>query len=101
MIRLLFSGISLIPLVACTATAGEKEIPQKGATPGYVCNANDLQALIGEQANENTGELALKRSKAKKLRWIPPNSAITMDYRMDRLNISYNEEMAITKVNCG
>ena len=67
----------------------------------YTCNADDLQVLVGEQANDNTGKLALKQSGAKMLRWIPPNSAVTMDFRQDRLNISYDENMRIDRVNCG
>ena len=98
-LKIALISVAVAPLLACTATG--TDIPEKGVTPGKTCKADDLQVLVGEQANANTGQVALKRSGAKTLRWIPPNSAVTMDYRQDRLNISYNEDMAITKVNCG
>jgi len=100
-LKIALISVAAAPLLACTAAGAGSEIPEKGATPGKTCKADDLQVLVGEQANANTGQVALKRSGGKILRWIPPNSAVTMDYRQDRLNISYNEDMAITKVNCG
>jgi hypothetical protein len=34
------------------------------------------------------------------LRWVPPRTAVTMDYRPDRLTVSYDDAMVITKVSC-
>lgn len=43
----------------------------------------------------------MKKTGSKALRWIPPRSAVTMDFRSDRLNIAYDDDMIITMVNCG
>ncbi|RKF16318.1 hypothetical protein D6850_01810 [Roseovarius spongiae] len=35
------------------------------------------------------------------LRIIPPDSAVTMDYRADRLNVDIDEDGIVTRVWCG
>ena len=47
------------------------------------------------------GEDVLKTTGAKTLRWIPPNSAVTMDYRTDRVSVSYDDAAIVTSVTCG
>lgn len=79
----------------------EPEIPERGTTPGYICKTDGLETLVGSQANREVGAHALNKSGAKRLRWIAPNTAVTMDFRQDRLNISYDYEMVITRINCG
>ncbi len=93
--------ITAIAISGCSTFKPAAKTPEQIAKADYVCDAKELQVLIGEQANDNTGKLALKKSYAKTLRWIPPNSAVTMDFRQDRLNISYDEEMQIQRVSCG
>jgi len=88
-------------LAGCSTFAPAQKTPEQLAKANYICSASELQTLVGEQANENTGKLAQKKSNAKLLRWIPPNSAVTMDFREDRLNISYDDNMKIVQVNCG
>ncbi|GAB5488143.1 MAG: I78 family peptidase inhibitor [Parasphingorhabdus sp.] len=100
-IKFLATAAVAIAVSGCSTLGPAKKTPEQLAKENYICDAKELQVLIGEQANDNTGKLALKKSHAKTLRWIPPNSAVTMDYRQDRLNISYDDEMKIQKVNCG
>lgn len=52
-------------------------------------------------ATGETGARILSASKAKTLRWGPPNSAWTMDYRDDRVNVRYDASMVITGITCG
>jgi len=96
-----FVAIACPTLLACATTDIEQEIPERGVTPGYMCKTNGLEAMVGSQANGEVGADALKKSGAKRLRWIAPNTAVTMDFRQDRLNISYDYKMVITRVNCG
>lgn len=99
--KLLTITIAAIAISGCSTFAPAKKTPAQIAKANYVCDAKELQVLVGEQANDNTGKLALKKSNAKVLRWIPPNSAVTLDFRQDRLNISYDDEMQIQRVSCG
>lgn len=92
---------ALASLTACQTFKPAEKTADQLAKENYICDAKKLQTLVGEQANENTGELALKKSYAKTLRWIAPDTAVTKDYRRDRLNINYDESMKIQRVSCG
>ncbi len=100
-VQLVLAAICCPALLACSTTSEDPVIPERGVTPGHICQTNGLNTFVGQQANSETGARALKQSGAKSLRWIPPNSVVSMDYRQDRLNIEYNEDMKITRVNCG
>jgi len=100
-IKVVFSLIGCSPLLACASIAAEPEIPERGVTPGYLCDADALQYMVGKQATGQLGREALEKSGAKILRWIQPNTAVTMDYRTDRLNIAYDEKMMVDRINCG
>lgn len=65
------------------------------------CTAEPAQVLIGQRAGPETGARAMKLTGARTLRWGPPGAAFTMDYRTDRVNVTYDESMAITAVRCG
>jgi hypothetical protein len=47
------------------------------------------------------GAAILRESGARTLRWGPPRTAWTMDYRQDRVNLRYDDNMKITEVSCG
>ncbi len=47
------------------------------------------------------GAAILKDSGATTLRWGPPNSVWTMEYRADRVNVKYDENSKITEITCG
>jgi hypothetical protein len=34
------------------------------------------------------------------LRWVPPRTAVTMDFNPSRLTVSYDDAMVITQVSC-
>lgn len=100
-LQFIVTVISCSTLLACSTIGTEPVVQERGVTPGYTCQTNGLDTFVGQQANSETGDRALKQSGAKSLRWIPPRSSVTMDYRQDRLNIEYNEKMEIQRVNCG
>ena len=91
-----------LPLAAC---AGYSEPAPSPSNPGDAmrgsCNAEPAQAHVGQQATERTGAAILAESGAEVLRWGPPNSAWTMDYRTDRVNVRYDKARQITEITCG
>lgn len=66
-----------------------------------MCDAAAAQSFIGQQASGETGAAILKESGAAQLRWGPPRSAWTMDYRPDRVNVRYDDAMTIIEITCG
>ena len=83
-----------VALTACT-TMGNRE----GETG--TCDEAAVQSLVGQQASSELGQRAMQRSGARSLRWIPEGSAVTMDYRPDRLNIEYDRSNMVTAIRCG
>jgi hypothetical protein len=86
-------------LAACAATG---DAPVAGLEPASMtCNAAAALGHLGHDATEAMGQAILKDSGASILRWGPPNSVWTMDYREDRVNVRYDDKMKITEITCG
>ena len=61
-----------------------------------LCGASGFQGLVGQSA-----EIARMLELDQPVRVIPPNSAVTMDYRPDRINFELDEDDRIAVVRCG
>jgi hypothetical protein len=83
-----------------STTVGEA-VPPPPRPGEMACNAEPAQYHIGHDATQAMGNAILKDSGARTLRWGPPNSAWTMDYREDRVNVRYDDKMKITGITCG
>ena len=91
-----------VSLGACATTpssSGEGEPPARA--PEGECDASGVQDMVGEVASQELGATLLERTGARVLRWVPPNTAVTMDYRLDRLTVSYDAGMVIERISCG
>lgn len=86
---------------ACTTTGTGDPVPQTPGQPAPACDAAALQAHIGHKASEKSGAVLLELSGARTLRWVPPRTAVTMDYRPDRLTVSYDDNYVIERISCG
>ncbi|MGX9936787.1 I78 family peptidase inhibitor [Advenella kashmirensis] len=86
----LIVAIPLVMLAACQTPA-----PGQAQTEDQ-CGANSRQSLVGTQ------ETALNKSTLPKAtRIIHPDSAVTMDYSAQRLNIHVGKDGKISRVTCG
>ena len=88
-------------LAACATTS-----PDDGDAPGNggeaeTCNAEAANQHVGQKATAETGSRIQSETGARQLRWGPPDSAWTMDFRPDRVNVRYDREMTITEITCG
>jgi hypothetical protein len=82
------SLITVLCLAAAPAWAnGEDEDP---------CGASGFQGLVGQ-----TGEIARMLELDQTVRIIPPESPVTMDFRIDRINFELDAEGRIAAVRCG
>ena len=91
---------AVLPLAACT----QERPPVESAPPPpaeMTCKADAAQSYVGQTATPDLGGAILKATGARTLRWGPPRSAMTMDYRVDRVNIMYDDAYKITQVTCG
>lgn len=92
-----------LPLAACSSS--EAPVESTPAPPPaeaeMTCKADAVQSYVGQTATSDLGGAILKAAGARTLRWGPPRSAMTMDYRVDRVNVMYDDAYKITQVACG
>jgi hypothetical protein len=84
------------PLAACATTGADAPVTETGA-----CNNEAVAGFVGQTVTADLGAQMLKASGAKALRWGAPNMAMTMDFRPDRLTVSYDAQMVIISARCG
>jgi hypothetical protein len=97
--RIIAPLIAIAVLPACAATtSGTSPVANAGAGK---CSVEALQSYVGQKVSADIGAELLAKSGARTLRWGPPRTAMTMDYREDRLNIAYDDSMVIERINCG
>lgn len=95
------SAAILITLGACATAPDDAPDAAPPMAGGGPCDADAAQSLVGQPASRELAATAMRLSGARELRWIPPNSAVTMDYRPTRLNIEYDESSVVAAIRCG
>lgn len=100
--------LPLLPMMLMGCAAPEKTFPNDTvkAIPaseagGFECDAASSQSLIGQKATKELGERVVKNSGAQVFRWLAPGMAVTMEYSPVRVNVTYDEKMIVTSINCG
>jgi hypothetical protein len=100
MTRIFLAMTALSALAGCAMNyAPTVEAPP--APGAAMCEAEPVKTYVGQRATAENGAAILAQSGARTLRWGPPRSAWTMDYRQDRVNVRYDEDMVITEITCG
>ncbi len=82
------------PAVEPATTVDAGEAPR-------TCNADAVQALVGQEATEAVVAQATADSGSASVRVLKPGQAATMDFRQDRLNILTDDAGVIEQLNCG
>lgn len=95
--RILGVVAALGALGACATTEGDR--PPTRDIEG-TCRAEPGQRFVGVRATGEVGQQLLAATRAQILRWVPPRTAVTMDFNPNRLTVSYDDNMVITQVSC-
>lgn len=105
----LLSLAALLAATACT-TAATDTPPTSAPVPapwsdadiqsGKSCGADQLGGWIGKTATEETVAMLRQWRAGSDVRVLGPNSAMTMDYRPDRLNVTVDAGNVITGFRC-
>ena len=74
---------------------------QEGAEQPMQCNADAVQKVIGQAYTDALGEAARQQSGSRSLRVMRPGQAMTMDYRIDRLNLELDAGGKVVSARCG
>lgn len=64
------------------------------------CQREPGQRFVGLKATGAIGREMLAATGATILRWVPPRTAVTMDYSPSRLTVSYDDDYIIRTVSC-
>ena len=87
----LASGCTTVPATPVDRAPGE----------GGSCTTDGTAEFVGQRATTAIGTEIIRRSGARTFQWVPPETAVTMDYREDRIRVSYDRAMAISGISCG
>ncbi|MEC3909886.1 I78 family peptidase inhibitor [Sphingobium sp. CR2-8] len=93
-------GLMVLGLTACAGANGSGPTSPPAVADGP-CKNEGLDRFHGQKADAQIGVDLLKASGAKTLRWGGPGMAMTMDFRPDRLTVSYDAAMVILSARCG
>ncbi|HEY8603902.1 I78 family peptidase inhibitor [Tsuneonella suprasediminis] len=93
------AAAAAILLSGCATTyTAEDTAPVAAANK---CDASSAQSHLGAKATAELAARLIEQSGSRTLRWLPPRTAMTMDYRQDRLNIGYDDNYVIERIMCG
>ena len=87
----LSAAAASLALGACTTTTLENNF----------CNAEPAQAFVGQKVDAAAGLAIRQATGAGEVRWGPPRTPMTMDFREGRVTVAYDDAMNITAVTCG
>ena len=84
-------------LAACATVAPEASNPP----PEDSCGAIGLADLQGQVRSDSLVAEVGRRTAGRRVRWIRPGDAVTMDYSPERLNIHLDARDRIERLSCG
>lgn len=90
-------------LAGCSSTSSESATdPVTTTDTGHSrCEAKAAEFTIGKKASPELLEQARTRAGAQNARILKPDDMVTLEYRSDRLNLNTDNNLVITRVNCG
>lgn len=93
--------MTTLALGACTTPppsgGGETAPPALGSA----CDTAAIANLVGQPFTPALEADAKARAKVEAVRVIRPGTAVTMDFRPDRLNIDIDDKNVVTGFRCG
>jgi hypothetical protein len=74
--------------------------PLHGTTPGHKCDPANIQQFVGKQKSNALEQEMLRASGAAIVRWVPPGTAVTMEFRFDRLTVFLDSSNRVERISC-
>lgn len=103
---------SFLALSACSGAAGPAggvppaataSVPQvsSGQPPRNQCDAQAAQFLVGQAYGADTLAQARTAAGADEARMLRPDSMVTKEYKVGRLNVEVDPDNRVVRVYCG
>lgn len=80
--------------------ADSTQPPASGATTNQKCDPTNIQQFVGKERSAALEQQMLKVSGAATVRWAPFGTAVTMEFRYDRLTAFLDEQNRISRISC-
>ncbi len=93
-------ALAAAALAASACTPVQLRDPAPAPSPAASCKPDALGDLVGKRASDARADVMQARSGARTLRWIAPDTAVTMDFRQDRLNVYVDSKGRIERFTC-
>ncbi len=95
-----------LTLAACSgpgaaATPPAADVARSGQPPANRCDAQAAQFLVGQSYGAATLEQARAAAGADEARLLRPDSRVTKEYKVGRLNVVVDEAQRVSRVHCG
>lgn len=91
-----------LDITAAFENKGAQEPQRPPPPPPDACGASKAEPWIGKKATAAVRAEVERASGAKSIRWLYPDSVVTMDFRPDRLNVTMDKRTdVIRSVRCG
>lgn len=97
--KLLPVGVVLLALGA--SAAAQSPYPHRSGAEKFQCRPTGLERFVGRQASQELGVEMMRSTGSKWLRWVPQGTAITKEFRKDRLTIFLDSQSRIERASCG
>jgi hypothetical protein len=98
--KLLLLGTGLLSACATQAPPPPDQIPVRGQA-GSLCRPGDYAQFRNQVATAAVGAELQRASGAQVIRWVPPGTVVTMDYREDRMTVKLDAQNRILSASCG
>ncbi|HEV2594992.1 MAG TPA: I78 family peptidase inhibitor [Sphingomicrobium sp.] len=101
-LRSLCTGVlAFFAMVSGAGAEAMQRIPVHGVTSGHSCRNKGTKDFVGMLSSSMTGAAIRHVTRAAILRWAPPGTMLTMDYRADRVTVYLDGHKKITRIIFG
>lgn len=102
------NGSETAPGTPGSATGGDGVTPPPTPTPTETgdqsatdeCGASRVARFVGQEATPEVRAEVQAEVGHGRIRWVGPDTVVTMDFRPDRLNMALDREDVITGASC-
>lgn len=94
---------SLLALAACAGgtSGGDPQASAAAPSPEARCDDKATQAFIGQPFNNETLARVRAATGAQDVRQLRPDSMVTKEFKLGRVNVVVDASQRVTRVYCG
>jgi len=100
--RIALAALGAVAIGACAieAAPGDSAPPTPGTPVAHKCDNANIQQFVGKQRSTALEHEMLRISGAAFVRWAPAGTAITMEFRSDRLTVFLDASNRVERISC-